>query len=49
MIASGISAPAPTPWTARAAISMPIEVEAAPSTAPAMKTTSPMVKNSRRP
>ena len=48
-IASGISAPAPRPWIARATISCVIEPAVPPTTAPAMKTTMPIAKNGRRP
>ena len=48
-IASGIRAPAPSPWIARATISCVIEVAVPPTTAPAMKMTIPSAKNGRRP
>jgi hypothetical protein len=48
-IASGISAPAPRPWIARATISCVIEPAVPPTTAPAMNTTIPIAKKGRRP
>ena len=47
--ASGISAPAPRPWTARPITSWVIEPDMPQITAPAMKITIPATKNGRRP
>ena len=47
--ASGISAPAPRPWIARAITSCVIESAMPPTTAPIMKITMPATKNGRRP
>jgi hypothetical protein len=48
-IASGIIAPAPRPWTARATISCVIEPALAPTTLPTMKIAIPVAKKRRRP
>ena len=48
-IASGISAPAPRPWIARARMSCVIEPAVAPTTPPAMNSTMPAMKKRRRP
>ncbi len=47
--ASGISAPAPRPWIARATISWVIESAIAPTTPPATNTRIPSTKKGRRP
>jgi hypothetical protein len=47
--ASGISAPAPRPWTARPATSWVIVPAVPQITAPSMKMTMPATKNGRRP
>ena len=48
-IASGMSAPAPSPWIPRASTSWVIDCAVAPTTPPAMNSTIPQMKNSRRP